>query len=92
MALVIGVVGGDFVPEILGMVHVIDVGEFVKNDVVAEGFGKVHEADVERDCAAAAAAAPASVGMGEAKRSVFVAVFFGPEIETIWEVFFGFFG
>lgn len=46
---VTGVVGGDFGPEGVGVVEMIEVGELVKDDVVAERFGDVHEADVEGD-------------------------------------------
>ena len=91
MAFVVGVVGGDFGPEGGGMVHVIDVGEFVEDDVVAEGWGEFHEADVEGDGTGAAAAAPAGVGVGEAETGVFVAVFLGEEVEAVGEVGFGFF-
>ena len=87
-----GVVEGDFCPEGGGVIHVVDVGEFVEDDVVAEGFGEVHDTDVERDGAGAGAAAPAGVGVGEAQAGVGVAVFLGPEVEAVGEVGFGFFG
>lgn len=62
------------------MVHVVDVGEFVENDVIAEGFRDVHEADVEGDGASTTAAAPTGAGVGEAEGGVAVAVLLGPKV------------
>ena len=89
MAFVEGVEFGDFCPEGGGMIHVMGVGEFVEEDVVAEGFREFHEGDVERDGAGAAAAAPAGAGVGETVADVFVAVFFGEVFEAVGEFFFG---
>ena len=47
MATVVGVVRGDFGPESVGVIHVINMGEFVQDDVVAEWLGDFHEADIE---------------------------------------------
>lgn len=49
MFFVAGVMGGDFGPEGVGMVEVVQMGEFVDDDIVAERLGDVHEADVEGD-------------------------------------------
>jgi hypothetical protein len=39
----------NFTPKGVRMVHVIDVGEFVNDDVIAERFGYFHEADIKRN-------------------------------------------
>jgi hypothetical protein len=90
VAFVVGVVVGDLKPEGGGMVHVVDVGELVEDDVVAEGFRQVHETDIERDGARVATAAPTGVGVRKAQVDVFVVVLFGPKVEAIREVLFGF--
>ena len=89
MAFVEGVSSGYFCPEGGRVVHVASVGEFVEEDVVAEGFGELHEGDVERNGAGGGARAPAGAGVGEAMTDVFVAVFACKEFEAVGEVIFG---
>ena len=47
VAAVVRVVRGNFGPESVRVIHVIDVGEFVQNDVVAKRFRNFHEANVK---------------------------------------------
>ena len=74
---IVGVVRSDFGPKSGRVVHVVEVGKFVQNDVVAQNFGDVHEADVEGDGAGGGARTPASIGVSEATFGVSVAVEFG---------------
>lgn len=74
MLFIAGIVGGDFGPEGVGVVEMVEVGEFVKDNIVAERLRNVHEADVEGDGAVAGAATPASSGMAKAAFVVFIAV------------------
>ena len=47
MSLVGGVVGSDFTPESTRVVGVIEVSEFVNENVVAQRFGNLHEANIK---------------------------------------------
>ncbi len=87
MFLVFGVVAGDFLPKSAGMVHMVEMGEFVDDDVVAENFGDLHEADVERNCAVRRATSPPCGGVREAAFFVGVAVEFGEIFQSIRQVF-----
>ena len=71
---VAGVVGADFGPEGGGMVKVMEVGEFVEDDVVTQGGRDLHETDVEGDGAGRGTTAPTGGGVGEAAAFVMVAV------------------
>ena len=51
VATIVWIVLGDLAPDGFGMVHMINMGEFVENDVIAEWFRDFHEADIERNCA-----------------------------------------
>lgn len=77
MFLVFGVVADDFLPKSAGMVHMVEMGEFVDDDVVAENFGDLHEADVERNCAVRRATSPSCGGVREATFFVRIAVELG---------------
>ena len=90
MDAVVRVVGGDFCPEGRAVVHVVEMGEFVEDDIVTQDFGDVHQADVEGDGAVCGAGAPASVGVGEATLVVRIAVELGVILETIGEILAGF--
>ena len=74
------------------MVHVVDVSEFVEDDIIAEWFRDFHEADIKRDSAGGGATAPAGVGVGEAQAGIAVAVLFCPKFEPIRQIFPGLFG
>lgn len=87
MFLVAGVMGGDFGPKGVGMVEVVQMGEFVDNNVVTERFGDVHKTDVERDGAVRGAATPAGGGVAQAAAVVVIAKEFGIIFEAIGEVF-----
>ena len=63
MKFVIFVVGADFGPKSLGMIHVVEMGELVQDYVVAKWFGDVHEADIERNGFVAGTTTPTSVGV-----------------------------
>ena len=56
------------------MVHMVEVGEFMNNDVISERFGDLHEADIERNSAITAATPPACSSMAEATLVIGVAV------------------
>ena len=77
------------------MVGVIDVGELVENNVIAERLRDVHQADIERDDDRAvgmmSAGAPAGIGVGETDFIVMIAVELSKIIKAIGEVFLGFF-
>lgn len=70
---------GDFCPEGGGMIHVIKMGQFMNQDVVTQWFWYVHEANIKRNCAIAAATSPPRGGMTEATFIIVVAKFFGQE-------------
>lgn len=80
----------DFAPKSVGMVHVINMRELVDNDIVAERLWYFHEADIERDGARTATAAPARVGVRKTEAGVFVAIFGRPKFKAIREIFAGF--
>ena len=83
MFLVAGVVGANFGPESGGMVKVMEMGEFVEDDIVAQDGRDLHEADVEGDSAGGGATAPASGGMREAAALIMVAVEGGKVFQAI---------
>lgn len=91
MLFVTGVVGADFLPESGGMVHVVEMGEFVENHVVAQDFRHLHEADIERNGAITGATAPAGGGMAEPTFIVSIIVQLGVIFEAVGEVVLGFF-
>lgn len=91
MFFVAGVVGGDFGPESFGVVEVIEVGEFVDDDVVAERLGDIHEADVEGDGAVRRAAAPAGGSVAQAAAVIIIAIEFRVIFEAVRETFASFF-
>ena len=65
VGLIIRVVGTNFSPKGGGVVHVVEMGELVQDDVVAQRLGGVHEADIEGDGAIRRAGAPAGVSVRE---------------------------
>lgn len=65
MFFVAGVVGADFLPESGGMIHMVEMGEFVEDHVVAQDFRHLHETNIERNGAIAGATTPAGSGMAE---------------------------
>ncbi len=83
---VVGVVGGNFGPKSGGMIHMVQMGELVENDIVAEDFGDLHEADIERNRAVRGTTTPTRGGVGETAFVVLVAVEFGEVFEAIGEV------
>lgn len=85
---VTGVVVGDFSPEGVGVVEMIEVGEFVEDDIVAERLGDVHETDVEGDGAITGAATPAGGGVTKATLVVFIAVKLSVIFKAIRKVIF----
>ena len=91
VGLIIRVVGTNFSPKGGGVVHVVEMGELVQDDVVAQRLGGVHEADIEGDGAIRRAGAPASVSVRETAALVTIAIFGGPKFETIRQILFGFF-
>ena len=83
MFFVVSVVEGDFFPESGRVIHVVDVGEFVNDNVVAKRFWDVHESDIEGYGARTTATTPASIGVGEAEILVGIAVFLSPKFKAI---------
>ena len=83
MFLVAGVVGANFGPESGGVIKVMEVGEFVEDDIVAQDGRDLHEADVEGDSAGGGTTAPAGGGMREAAALIMVAVEGGKVFQAI---------
>ena len=81
--LVAGVVGANFGPEGGGVIKVMEVGEFVEDDIVAQDGRDLHEADVEGDSAGGGTTAPASGGVGESTALIVVAVEGGKVFQAI---------
>lgn len=71
---VAGVVGADFGPEGGGMIKVMEMSEFVEDDIVTQDGRDLHETDVEGDGAGRGTTAPTGGGVGEAATLVMVAV------------------
>lgn len=49
MFFVSGIMFGNFGPESGRVIHVVEVGEFMNNNVIAEDFGDLHKTDVKRN-------------------------------------------
>lgn len=47
MLFVAGIMFADFCPKGGRVVHMVEVGELMNNDVIAERLGDLHEADIE---------------------------------------------
>jgi hypothetical protein len=54
----VGTQAGDLIPKSAGVVHFLEVGEFMQDEVVADGDWGLDEAPIEGDGAAAGAGAP----------------------------------
>lgn len=91
MLFVAGVMTADFAPESVGVVHMVEMGEFMDNDVVAQDFRNLHKANIERDGAIATTTTPTGRGMAEATLVIFITVELGVVFEAIREVFLRFF-
>lgn len=91
MFFVVGVMAANFGPKSVGMIHMVEVGKFVDNDIVTKWLGDLHEANIERNGAIAAATAPTGGGMTEATFVVGVAVKFSVIFQSIGQVFASFF-
>ena len=74
MVAIIFIVAFDFGPKGGGVVHMVKMGKFVQNYVIAQGLRYFHEANIKRNRATRRAATPACVGMRESAAVVFVAV------------------
>lgn len=83
MLFVTGVVATNFSPKGVGMVHVVEMSEFMNDDVIAERLGDLHEADVERNGAIAATTAPAGSGVTQAALVVLIAIELGVIFEPV---------
>ena len=85
----------DFGPKGGGVIRVVDMGKLMKDDIVAERFGNVHQADIERNNDRAVrmmrTGTPASIGVREADFVIMIAVKFGKIIKAIGEIFLGLF-
>ena len=79
MVFVARVVFFDFSPESWGMVRMVDVGQFMDNDVILELLWDLHEANIKRDSNSVVSvmvgtAAPASTGVGKFELIIMVIV------------------
>ncbi len=86
MVLVTWVVFGYFAPKGVGMIHVVKMSKLVNDYIVAENFGNIHEADVERNGAIARTTAPTCGGVREPAFIIAITVEFGVIFEAIREI------
>lgn len=81
----------NFGPKFGGMIHVIKMGKFVKNHIVAQRLRHLHKANIERNSASRRTTAPPSGGMTEATTLVFITIAFGIILKAIGQIFLGLF-
>lgn len=91
MLFVAGIALRDEGPELLTVVHVLRVSEFVDKDVVNKLKGQFHQSDVEADGAFGTTTPPATTGMREAHPLVLKAELVCEKREPFWEVAFCFY-
>ena len=91
MFFVSGIMFGNFGPESGRVVHVVEVGEFMNNNVIAEDFGDLHQANIERDSAIRRTTSPPGGSVAEATFVVVVAVEVGVIFKSVRQVLLGLF-
>lgn len=88
---VAGVVSADFLPESIRVIHVIKVGKLMQDYVIAEDFGDLHQANIERDSAIRRTTSPPGGSVAKATFVVVVAVEFGVIFKSVRQVLLGLF-
>ena len=73
------------------MIHMIEVGEFVQDDVIAQDFGYLHQTNIKRNCARRRTTAPPRGGMGQATAFIMIAIKFGVVFKAVGQVILRFF-